>query len=526
MGSTPNFNIGILGHVDSGKTTLAKSLSQTASTACFDKNPQSKERGITLDLGFSSFKMPFPSHLDGSDETLLVTLVDCPGHASLLKTVIGGAHIIDMMILVVDIMKGIQTQTAECLIIGELTCDKLIVVLNKTDLIPADKRADKISKVEKKIKMTLSKTKFKDTTIIACSASNSEGVENLVDVISKNVVLRKRDVEGPFIFAVDHCFAIRGQGTVLTGTCLAGSIGVNDSIKIANTKLDKKIKTIQIFKETVDTLSQGDRAGICVTQFDPKLLERGLVYTGDVVKVVYAVIIDINKVAYYKGAITNKMKYHVSIGHETVLAKITFFKSETESTSKFSLDHDYIYQDTYSEGDKGFALMELEHPILCVSDSLVIISRLDMDINTPACRLAFYGRLQHIFTSEKYQEESLPALKIFKYKERDGQVERMNDDYTVIGKELFKKETIIDSFCNLKVSLSTGEVGNIEGSFGQSGKFKVYVKDGLNETTKALLVPKKKKGKETPDVADQTEKVLLNLKFKRYIFDKKKVMMQ
>ena len=94
-GKIPNVNIGVLGHVDSGKTSLSKALSTTASTAAFDKNPQSKERGITLDLGFSSFLIDFPEHLRTSEinnqhgEKLQFTLVDCPGHASLIKTIIG-----------------------------------------------------------------------------------------------------------------------------------------------------------------------------------------------------------------------------------------------------------------------------------------------------------------------------------------------------------------------------------------------------------------------------------------------------
>ena len=94
--SVLNFNVGVLGHVDCGKTSLSKALSTVASTASFDKNPQSKERGITLDLGFSSFYVDIPEHLKDLDhhcakyDTLQFTLVDCPGHASLIRTIIGG----------------------------------------------------------------------------------------------------------------------------------------------------------------------------------------------------------------------------------------------------------------------------------------------------------------------------------------------------------------------------------------------------------------------------------------------------
>lgn len=143
-----NFNIGVLGHIDSGKTSLAKALSSTASTASFDKNPQSKERGITLDLGFSSFQVPIPEHLKQHGYDILqFTLVDCPGHASLIRTIIGGAQIIDMMMLVIDVTKGMQTQTAECLVIGEILCEKMVVVLNKVDLLKEEKRDVLIEKV-------------------------------------------------------------------------------------------------------------------------------------------------------------------------------------------------------------------------------------------------------------------------------------------------------------------------------------------------------------------------------------------
>ena len=164
-----NLNIGILGHIDSGKTSLAKKLSSIASTASFDKNPQSKERGITLDLGFSAFYIKTPIFLKEkfpncerliNSEFLQITLVDCPGHASLIKTVVAGANIIDLIVLVIDIAKGIQVQTTECLILGEILSDKMVVALNKVDLIPQINREKDLEMKITKLRNAFVNTKF------------------------------------------------------------------------------------------------------------------------------------------------------------------------------------------------------------------------------------------------------------------------------------------------------------------------------------------------------------------------------
>lgn len=132
-----NVNVGVVGHVDSGKTSLLRALFNqkggVQSTAAFDKHPQSQQRGITLDLGFSSLEFP----LDDDGSTVArVCFVDCPGHASLIRTVIGAAQIIDRIILVIDATKGVQAQTLECLVIAEILSSHLLIVLNKVDLLP------------------------------------------------------------------------------------------------------------------------------------------------------------------------------------------------------------------------------------------------------------------------------------------------------------------------------------------------------------------------------------------------------
>ncbi|CAB1353790.1 unnamed protein product [Coregonus sp. 'balchen'] len=469
---TLNFNVGVLGHVDSGKTSLARALSSTASTAAFDKNPQSRERGITLDLGFSSFTVDLPEQLRAVSggrgyDNLQFTLVDCPGHASLIRTIIGGAQIIDLMMLVVDVVKGIQTQTAECLLIGELTCPRMVVILNKTDLLPPNKRQTAIDKMTKRLHKTLENTRFKDCPVIAVAAKpvgpeteEPQGVPDLIELLKIQTYLPHRDPGGALLMAVDHCFSIRGQGTVMTGTILQGALAVNDTVEIPSLKVTKKVKSIQMFRLPVSGAMQGDRVGVCVTQFDPKLLERGVVCTPGSLHTLHAALISVRKIGYFKGSLATRAKFHITVGHETVMARVTFFglppggSPQTPTTDPqpppsdphspqpdpsplskpFSFDREYFHQDEYVIGQRAaggagsdpeqWALLEFERPVTCPSLCLVIGSKLDTDIHANACRLAFQGRLLEGFEEKNYSETTLPRLHIYKTKHKEGQVER------------------------------------------------------------------------------------------------------
>ncbi|XP_078517868.1 selenocysteine-specific elongation factor isoform X2 [Lissotriton helveticus] len=521
-GKTLNFNIGVLGHIDSGKTSLAKALSSTASTAAFDKNPQSRERGITLDLGFSCFTLPAPERLRTSGyNSLQCTLVDCPGHASLIRTIIGGSQIIDLMMLVIDVTKGMQTQSAECLVIGEIACQKMVVVLNKIDLLPEGKRQAAIEKMTKKMQKTLENTKFQGSPIIAVAA--------------------------------------RPGGPEASETETAQ--GVPELIQVT-----KKVRTMQMFHKPVGSAMQGDRVGICVTQFDPKLLERGLVCTPDSLHTIHAAIISVKKIPYFRGSLHTKAKFHITVGHETVMGRVMFFSPAPDDFDKdppeqgLDFEKEYLYQEEYLSKDskssdtneessqvgegrlpkQQWALLEFEKPVTCPKLCLVIGSKLDTDIHANTCRLAFHGVLLEGLEDKNYAESFLPKLKVYKQKHKEGQVERVNDDFSVIGRALFKKETNIQMFVGLKVKLSTGEEGVIEGTFGQSGKYKIRIPNGLQADTKQLLTPSSKKkskaGKGDTAASTGTNKedegkaethpVLINLWFKRYVFDPHKKMIQ
>jgi len=547
MSKILNFNIGVLGHVDCGKTSLVKALSTTASTACFDKNPESKERGITLDLGFSSFVLPIPEHLTSQGhDRLQITLVDCPGHASLIKTIIGGSQIIDLMLLVIDAKVGMQTQTAECLIIGEITCDKMIIVLNKVDLFPPEKREAAIEKLKKKMRATLKSTKFHDADIVAAAAKPGgpetsiaenppTGLQDLTNVISSSTFLPARQTEGPALLLVDHCFSVKGQGTVMTGTVLQGAVTGGDMLEIPSVGITRKVKSMQMFRVGVDKIVQGDRAGVCVTQFDPQTLERGLVCTPGLVPSVFAAIISLDKIPYFKGEIRTKAKFHISVGHETVMAKISVFgyggDRDIGALNEFDFNEEYKFQEAFmvvKPGEDGempkaqFGLLEFERCVPVVPGSVVIGSRLDTDIHSNTCRLAFKGTMLNFMKEKNYADTVLPNLKVFKNKSKSGVVERASNEYEVIVKDLFKKETNIALFTGLKVDLSSGEKGTIEGSFGQSGKVKVRVPEGLKPESFAALGGKKKKGESNPSQDATT----VTVHFKRYMFDPKKAMVQ
>lgn len=509
---TINLNIGLLGHVDAGKTTLARVLSETASTAAFDKNPQSQDRGITLDLGFSSTTVD----LDTTDNIfqqgikhLQFTFVDCPGHASLIRTIIGGVQIIDLMILVIDVNKGIQTQTSECLIMAEIMRKKLIVVLNKIDMIePPQKQEDIINKSKIRISKILSEVIPYNIEIVEISAKNNINIDRVRELLRKCACVPDRQIDLPFTFAVDHCFPIKGQGTVCTGTVLQGQLHTGDKVEFPVFKETRKVKSIQMFRKSIKTIRQGDRAGICFTQFDSNQMERGILSAPGYLTQQYAFVILFNKIKYYRNAVQSNKKFHISIGHETALGVVTLFGSDSQSFS-CNLEYEYLPEIPVDNNKKGiFALIELEIPVIAPPNALIIGSKLDMDINSKACRLAFWGNILQSFPQKDYKSMILPQLKIFKIKERIGKIQRVICENEVISANLFKKESDREIFLGLSVILSTGERGKIDSTFGKSSKVKIRLFDPIK-----------------PDTINLKE-VTIKLEFKKYIFTKDKKIYQ
>nr|AGP03156.1 selenocysteine-specific elongation factor [Amblyomma maculatum] len=526
-----NLNVGVLGHVDSGKTSLAKSLSTTASTACFDKNPQSQARGITLDLGFSSFQVEAPERLKSQCRNLHFTLVDCPGHASLIRTIIGGAQIIDLMMLVIDVTKGIQTQTAECLVLGEITCDHMLLVLNKIDLLPDADRAKLIDKTTKRLKKTLEKTKFADAPIISVAANPGGaedagqaaalGLDGLVEALCQAARLPERQDKGPLVLSVDHCFLVKGQGTVLTGTILQGSVAVNDVVEIPSLKVTKKVKSIQMFRKPVNRAIQGDRVGVCVGQLEASLLERGLVCTPGHLGAQLFLLARVQPVPHFRGPCSSGSRFHLSALHATLMARVSFLSCPQGSAlEEVGLRWDSeLLSGPAAENQEQWALLELDQPALLAPEMLLIGSRLDMDPQGKACRLAFHGRIQRCYTDRP----ALVGLPIFKEKSRKGVVDRVLSEDELVVRSLFSKGSDLAAFHGLWVKLATGDWGTLAGPFGQGGKVRVRLQGNPSADLHALLP--KERGKRPSLPADQ-KPIEVALQFRKYLFDASSKMVQ
>mmetsp|Transcript_12942 Transcript_12942/g.14809 ORF Transcript_12942/g.14809 Transcript_12942/m.14809 type:complete len:640 (-) Transcript_12942:90-2009(-) len=526
-----------------------------------------------------------------------MTLVDCPGHASLIRTIIGGAQIIDMVLLVVDAYKGWQAQTTECLVLAELTSPHLIVALNKIDMFPTSERRERLEQAKKNVWERLERTRFAKCTLVGISAcvggekvASTKGEEtqhkvsitsddgSINETMNVDVLVRKlqqelpppkRDFSEPtFYFSIDHCFPIRGQGTVLTGTVLSGNISVNSLLEFPTLGLERKVKSIQMFRRKVQKIGQGDRAGICISNLDPKLLERGIAASPGAVHLLKGAIAVVRKVSYFPGTLKSGSKFHISVGHTTIMASVTFWgareffekgtckKKEDKQDAlqphqplsktskiktlighsslggdadmaglpriKFDFQQDFLQQNSLLEELDGkasnflhWAMLDFQTPVYCPLDSLIIGSRLDVEApdssSSSSCRLAFSGRIV---------EKVDPAidstrLKVYIPKEKRGVISKLGDPfrregdskvvrYEVFGDDLFKKETNMKTFTGMKLTTPYGDVGEIKGSYGTTGMFRVWFPAGTE--------------------AKEGDDLILN--FKRYVHDTKKEMHQ
>jgi selenocysteine-specific elongation factor len=358
-------HIGLFGHIDSGKTAIAKVLSEIISTAGIDAHPQSRERGITIDLGFTSFVL----------DKYLITLVDGPGHADLIKISAASVEIIDCAIMVIDINKGPQIQTGEHLImINSLNIKNVLVILNKIDLFNG-----KIEEEIERIRKFFSSTAFgPNIPIYAVSARNKSGFEDLKKGIYGMIdaIDIKRDIEGDLIIPIDHHFPIKGMGAILTGTIVKGSIKLNQKIEVIPINSQGRVKNIQIYHQNVNSASAGDRVGINVKGVDIKKVFRGCYVTTNPELFDSCKIIDVKVKSneLFKSLTNFGTQVHITIGMFTAIGQIyPYYRSDGHYIQKVPLNEDHDY--------KAIIIFK-EKVLLRKETTIMLLSRLDLPPTT------------------------------------------------------------------------------------------------------------------------------------------------
>jgi elongation factor Tu len=285
--SKPHVNIGTIGHVDHGKTTLTAAISsvlagqglaQSRSFDTIDNAPEEKERGITINT----------SHIEYETANRHYAHVDCPGHADYVKNMVTGAAQMDGAILVVAATDGPMPQTREHILLGrQVGVPRIVVFLNKVDMVDD---AELLELVEMEVRELLSFYSYDgdNTPVImgsALGALNGEekwvaSVNELMDAVDSYIELPPRDVDKPFLMPVEDVFSITGRGTVATGRIETGVINSGEEVHIlgmGDEKLTSTVTGVEMFRKILDRGEAGDNVGLLLRGIDKKDIRRGMV---------------------------------------------------------------------------------------------------------------------------------------------------------------------------------------------------------------------------------------------------------
>ena len=281
----PHVNIGTIGHVDHGKTTLTAAITKTlaekglADAMAFDQidnSPEERERGVTINI----------SHVPYETEKRHYAHIDAPGHRDYIKNMITGAAQMDGAILVIAATDGVMPQTKEHVLLArQVNVPRLVVALNKVDAVDDTELLDL---VEMEIKELLTKYEFEeDTPVVRVSALKAlegdkeaqEGVMKLMEAVDTWIPTPKRDLDKPFLMPVEDVFSIKGRGTVATGRIERGVVKVSEEIEIVGITDTKKsvVTGVEMFHQTLDQGQAGDNAGILLRGVEKTDIQRGQV---------------------------------------------------------------------------------------------------------------------------------------------------------------------------------------------------------------------------------------------------------
>ncbi len=284
--SKPHVNIGTIGHVDHGKTTLTAAITkrqaekfggQFVDYANIDKAPEERERGITINT----------AHVEYQTATRHYAHVDCPGHADYVKNMITGAAQMDGAILVIAATDGPMAQTREHILLArQVGVPKMVVFMNKCDMVDDE---ELLELVEMEIRDLLNEYGFDgdNTPIIRGSALKAlegdakyvEAIDKLMDAVDTWIPTPVRDNEKPFLMSIEDVFTITGRGTVVTGRVERGQLKLNDEVEIVGIRPTQKtvVTGIEMFRKQLDYAEAGDNAGVLLRGISREEVERGQV---------------------------------------------------------------------------------------------------------------------------------------------------------------------------------------------------------------------------------------------------------
>ncbi|MBM3634689.1 MAG: elongation factor Tu [Actinobacteria bacterium] len=285
--SKPHVNVGTIGHVDHGKTTLTAAITQTLGQKFggevrsfdeIDNAPEERERGITIAT----------SHVEYETEGRHYAHVDCPGHADYIKNMITGAAQMDGAILVVSAADGPMPQTREHILLArQVGVPYIVVALNKADMVDDE---ELLELVELEVRELLTEYEFPgdDIPVVKVSALNAlngdaaaqEQILELMQAVDDYVPLPERDVDKPFLMPVEDVFTITGRGTVATGRVERGIINVNDEVEVVGmqTEIEKTVVTgVEMFRKLLDQGQAGDNIGALLRGVKREDIQRGQV---------------------------------------------------------------------------------------------------------------------------------------------------------------------------------------------------------------------------------------------------------
>ncbi|MCS3901943.1 selenocysteine-specific translation elongation factor [Methanococcus voltae] len=405
-----NINLGIFGHIDHGKTTLSGVLTEIASTSSLDKLPESQKRGITIDMGFSSFNLK----KEETNQNYMITLVDAPGHADLIKTVVSAADIIDIALIVVDAKEGPKTQTGEHLLILDNFNIPTIVVITKID----NANAEEIAQTKLFMNSILNSTQnLKNSEILEISAKNNLGIDNLKNSIMEHLLKLQnenklnRKTDDYFKMPLDHAFPIKGAGTVITGTINKGIVKVGDELKILPINMETKVRSIQRFRKSVNEAEAGDRVGMALQNVEAKQIYRGCILTSKDTKLqmVDKIVAKVKISDIFRYNLTPKMTVHLNVGMLTVPAKVITYKKVINPQNN---NTENLIVNQVGAGQECYCSFELDDKVLAEVGDRILITRLDLPPTT--LRICGHGTIEGF--------ESLKDLDIRKEVLRDGNI--------------------------------------------------------------------------------------------------------